>query len=369
MRLGLLVALILAGGCRQIFGVDSPGPVAADGAPDTFVPPDDASDASGRACFGVDELGLTACVDQVLPPLVASIDMAIDTGDMALCAAADPPADVCVVAASSVSIPAGLHITVIGSRPLVVYSTHEIAIAGTLDVASHVGGALGAGANPMSCIVGTLPSGAGGGAGGSFATRGGRGGVPSLLIGGSPGASAGPMTIATLRGGCPGQDGGGASGGGAGGGAVLLVAAEQIELAGSAIVNASGQSGDQSASPSHGGNGGGAGGMIAMAAPSISVAPLAQVFANGGHGGGGANSVAPGSAGVDPTGATSGGSGGVGGGQNGGPGGTGYPATAAGGDAVSSGQGGGGGGGGGAGVIRLFTANAMIGGAISPPPS
>ncbi|MEO8552913.1 MAG: hypothetical protein ABI678_23215, partial [Kofleriaceae bacterium] len=242
MRLGLLCALISTAGCRQVFGVDTPGAPALDAASDAFRLQDGGpSDASQHACFTVAALGLMACVDQVLPPLEATTDMTIDTSGNAFCDTSSTRSDLCVVAASAIVIPAGVRIAVTGSRPLVIYATGTIAITGTLDLASHVGGATGAGADPMTCASGSRPSGAGGGAGGSFGTKGGHGGAASLL-GGTGGAAAGVGGQAVLRGGCAGQNGGGVTGGGAGGGALLLVADDQILIAGAGIVNASGQS-------------------------------------------------------------------------------------------------------------------------------
>ena len=357
MRLGLLFASILTCGCRQIFGVETPSALASDAARDTLVPSDTgSSDASGQACFTVATLALTACADRVLPPLEAPSDTVFDTSDTALCDAASP-AGTCLIATTTLSIAAGAHVSVTGTRPLIVFATQTIAIAGTFDVASHVDGTTGPGANPASCPVGSLPSGGGGGAGGSFGTGGAHGGDGGLLTGGTRGTAAAIIAPATLRGGCPGQSGAGVTGGGAGGGALLLIANDRIDLTDAAVINASGQSGDASPAPTHGGNGGGAGGMIAISAPVIRTSMTTQMFANGGHGGGGSTSAADGNHGIDPTSATSGGSGG---GGSSGTGGAGYPTTGVGGTGITQGGGGGG-------VIELSRQDTIVSGAVSPP--
>src|SRR5258708_5713929 len=82
--------------------------------------------------------------------------------------------DACFLVGTDVTVPSGTS-SVTGTRPLVLLATGTVTVTGTLDVASH-SGSDGAGANSSACDPGFAPQdGAGGGAGGSFGTKGGDG--------------------------------------------------------------------------------------------------------------------------------------------------------------------------------------------------
>jgi hypothetical protein len=340
---------------------------------DAASPPDVAVDASidarppldATACFGS---GLvTVCLaTPPTQPLTISARTVIDTDDTSgasQCAVLITGSDVCVVAATVITINADLHAT--GTRPLVVLATDSLTVAatGSIDVGSHRAPAsglpeIGAGANPSSCGTGTGPGTSGGGAGGSFTGQGGAGGGPNLGI---PAAIVG--TVTELRGGCAGQDGNGANHGakGNGGGAVFLIAGNTITIAGT--VNAAGEGGAQGANNSSGGGGGGSGGMIGFDALTISGTGL--ILANGGAGGEGSGAGQSGRPGADPT-TIMAARGGNGGSNNGGDGGDGSAGAASGpGGAGVNGSTAGGGGGGGAGLIKA-PAQATLGTQVSP---
>ncbi len=273
--------------------------------------------------------------------------------------------DFCVLAAKSITISQTGRLNGIGSKPLVLVGANMLDLAGTLDVASHRGGLVGAGADPVACPTVAAPTGSKGGPGGSFGEEGGDGGTGAeggLPV--PPGPFAGAVT--TLRGGCRGLAGAGLQpgAGGRGGGAVYLISTDMITIAGT--INASGAGSSGANLNGGGGGGGGAGGMIGLDAPTIVVSLTARVFANGGGGGEGAAGN-PGNGGDDPASPTIPALGGAGGAGNGGDGGDGGDAVHdprnGSGDAVS-----GGGGGGGVGVIQVFPPRTLTG-SISPPPS
>jgi len=299
-------------------------------------------------------------------------------------------AKLCVIAAPAITVDAGITLSAHGSVPLAIFA-HSISILGTVDVASHAGGSVGAAALLDGCLTGSLPRLAGGGHGGGASGVGGQGGDQG---GTSSTGGAGGFTFAVtgLVGGCGGtrggdgspggQSDGGATTGGAGGGAVWIVSdRDKLFIDSGAAINASGAGGSGGAAEGHGGAGGGAGGLIVLQAPTIQLDPGGAVFANGGHGGGGAgaNAAKPGftagAAGTDSTGPASGGSGGGGGTDGadtgtpagGGSGGAGYPgANRRGQDGGQAGHGGGGGGGG-EGAIRVVSGTRLTGPNVSPP--
>jgi hypothetical protein len=298
----------------------------------------------------------------------------------------------CLIAATRIEIVSGATLRAFGPHPLVLFVAQRIAVAGTIDVASHVNETLdgkpvlGAGARTATdCnaigVDGTTTTngnnGAGGAAGGSFAGVGGLGGNGRN---GVPRGNPQPArAAAVLVGGCPGGRGGeGAGGGGAGvggasGGAVYLLAGESILMSGR--TNASGAGGGPGTAgldSSGGGGGGGSGGMIGFEAPTISISGALLANGGGGGGGGGDQFDRPGRAGSDPMApltAAPGGSGGTGGGGNGGNGSTTSLTGANAGNAGSNVATAGGGGGGGGGFIRLYGTVMQAGAMISPPPT
>ncbi len=309
------------------------------------------------------------------PTQPVTLSGALNTDTSTQCAAFQPtgwtPAQpaACFVIGTTITIAAGT-VSVTGSRPLVLVATDTITIAGTLDVASHLGGTSGPGSNLGCAAYGTPPGGSNnggsGGAGGSFMSAGGDGGPggtgPMGLSLGADGASP-----TSLRGGCDGELGGNGGPGkatgavGRGGGAVYLLAGNAIVLS-SGVINASG-SGATGGEAVAGGSGAGAGGMIELFAASISWTGPTSVLANGGGGASGGGGSMGGGSGDDPSSAS------VtavapGGGTGGGPGGHGYAGTnAAQSGGGAGGQHGGGGGGGGGGFIE--SNQSLVGAAIS----
>ncbi|HUJ60024.1 MAG TPA: hypothetical protein VLX92_16075 [Kofleriaceae bacterium] len=311
-------------------------------------------------CIG-SGLGVDVCFSSPLPQVLdVSSSLAIDTDSDPLCAPGGPS---CVIAASAVTITGGATLSATGARPLVIASASTIEVDGAIDVASHrAPAAVGAGADPVGCVSGTISVAPVGGAGGSFGSQGGAGGAFSLD--GIPGPKAAPAVIATtVRGGCPGGAGGDTGGaGGHGGGAVYLLAARSISITGT--IDASGEGGTGGAAEGAGG-GGGAGGLIGLDAPIVTTGPGAEVYANGG-GGGAAPESKETANGADPTSPTTAAAGGKA--SDAATGGDGAFGTT---DAIDGGAGelgGGAGGGGGAGAIRVFPPQALAG-AVSPPPS
>ena len=339
----------------------------------------------------------SACAKPASGPIDVSTPTSIDTDTgtsrppgLTCARVSNGTTSVCVIAAPAITIEAGIVLSAHGAIPLAVFA-HSITILGTLDVASHAGGGVGAGALVDGCLTGSLPRLGGGGHGGGFSGPGGQGGdeggtsstggdgsfsfVATGLVGGCGGTRGGDGTSG-------GQSDGGATSGGAGGGAVWVVSdRDELFIDSGAAINASGAGGAGGATEGHGGAGGGAGGLIVVQAPTIRLDPGGAIFANGGHGGGGAGVRATrpgftaGTAGTDPSGPGSGGSGGVGGADGAalaaagttGNGGAGYPgANRDGEDGGVEGRGGGGGGGG-EGTIRVVSGTKLAGRNVSPP--
>lgn len=366
MRLAVL--LLLTGGCRQIFGLDTPDPLRGDGGGNEIDGASDGQDGATDLCFSRPSLGLGACL--AAPPtndLSVSASTTIDTGTFALCATLTTSTqDVCVVAAKSIAIGSGTVIRVIGARPLVLFSPTMIEIDGTLDVASHIGGGMptsGAGENPPAC--GATQGGAiqGGGAGGSFGSRGGNGGN-GVDINSMPGQAQLALPITAFHGGCRGGIGAeGIAQAAYGGGAVAMFAAT-ISINGT--INASGMAGPGAVISSKGGYGGASGGMLVLSAPSVMLGTQGQMFANGGAGGGGSSNSGAGANGGEAMTFNTPIAGGQGG--NNGDGGNAYPSVENGQSAAGA-AGAGGGGAGGAGAIVIFTNTVLPAPQrISPPP-
>ncbi|HEX2687975.1 MAG TPA: hypothetical protein VHN14_15210 [Kofleriaceae bacterium] len=339
----------------------------------------------GQACFGT---GIVRVCLATTPaqPLTIPDALTIDTSDSTMCAATvSGAANYCVIAATSITVNATLRAK--GTKPLVLIASDTITVNQLIDVASHrtIPEFVGAGADPATCMAGTLPNGArSGGAGGSFVGKGGDGGGGAAGGGGTGGRSVnGTNNITELRGGCPGQagTGNGKGAGGHGGGAVYLIAGNRIDITGPGI-NAAGEGGDSGkggpiATPNaSGAGGGGTGGMIGFDAPTIANNNNSLLLANGGAGGEGSGVTTDGDPGDDPS-TTAAAIGGTASSQIGGDGGNGSsgPATGAGangkngadGSSNAGNDGGGGGGGGGAGLIKGPAAS--LGNNVSPAPT
>jgi len=225
--------------------------------------------------------------------------------------------DICIVRYGTISIPAGVTLTIAGKeesrelagRPIAFVSDGALSIEGILDISAHGvvngpgGGVTTSGGQPGGASYTTHVAGGGaggqtvGGAGGSYTADGGgmNGGAAtadpallSALIGGATGFRQSSMTI-------------GIGSGGGGGAATLISCRGTVTVAGT--INAGGGGGSAGAYlpfPGAGlpGFGGGAGGYVAIQAKKISIA--GDVFANGGGGGAGMQSnQAVGFAGAD----------------------------------------------------------------------
>jgi hypothetical protein len=325
-------------------------------------PPDAPPDA--QTCFGTSIVQVCLAAAPTTPRTI-STPTTIDTDDPPMCAATVSGADnYCVLVGTTITVNATLRAT--GPKPLVLIASDSIIVNQLIDVGSHratqtTPDFVGAGADPMTCMAGTLAGTRSGGAGGTFTGKGGNGGNGAGGGAGTGGQAVnGVTTVTELRGGCPGQNGNGATGGtgGHGGGAVFLIAGNDISVNGP--INAAGEGGAGGATDSSaGGGGGGAGGMIGLDAPTITVTITSLLLANGGGGGEGSGTNSTGSNGEDPS-TTAAATGGNGGTMIGGDGGNGSagPAAGAGADAndgitsMNGNDGGGGGGGGGAGLIK-----------------
>ena len=357
--------------------VDGPG-ATVDG-PGAIV--DGSFDAPAMPCYG-DPQGLVTPCFTAEPVGDLTLPSMINTTNDPLCSTAvtNVPSTICVIAGANISVPDGMTVVAVGSRPLVLLATRTITIGAdaVLDVASHRSSAspdttaqIGAGSDPAGgCDPGVAPHASVGGAGGTFVAPGGNGGSGES---GAGGGTSGAGRIVTLRGGCSGQDGssdggsgGGRGRGGHGGGAVYLIARTIIN---GGTINASGEGGGRgNAAGNAPAGGGGSGGLIGLDAPTIT--NFHVMFANGGGGGEGADGPNSGLPGPEPTGvgAANGGAGGSMGG-NGGVGGAGGTAggMSAGGNGANAPADGGGGGGGGTGVIKVY--RGTLGGAFSPFPA
>ncbi|NVB81232.1 MAG: hypothetical protein HOV81_22745, partial [Kofleriaceae bacterium] len=159
-RLCLSAALLIASGCSQILGIEDFHLVDA-GFEDAPI--------DAQQCFGT-SLATVCLTTLPVDPFVAT--GAIDTAGMActqVVAQTGGP-ELCVIAATQITIDAASTITATGARPLVFVATDTITIAGTLDVSSKRSPArVGAGGNSSACTAsanGTGNANGGGGGGG-----------------------------------------------------------------------------------------------------------------------------------------------------------------------------------------------------------
>lgn len=348
-------------------------------------PPDLAGDASVDmqpnvpACFGDDPFKLcftsapTGVIDVPTATTFDTVNGTISGTPLTCATPLSGGTGYCVLAARTIIISTPLR--AVGTRPLVLVAAESITVptSASIDVGSHrrPAGSIGAGADPSTgCNEAGLPTVAngtgGGGSGGSFRGTGGTGGGGGNG-GGVPGQrTPGILTVTTVRGGCPGEDGAGDNKGAAGhgGGAVFLLAGSRITVDGTIL--AGGEGGGGATGMDSGGGGGGSGGMIGFNAPNLIV--TGAVVANGGGGGEGAVAVS-GHHGSDAV-TTDSAAGGAGGSALGGDGGAGSAGSISisgglGQDGSPNMGGGGGGGGGGAGLIKGPPGS--LGPNVSPP--
>lgn len=320
---------------------------------------------AGGTCFGTDPYSVCLTSLPTTPLMLQDVDTTVGCDEVLPIG--------CVVKGTDVTISS--HITVRGTRPLVIFASGTITITamGVLDVSGSTTVA-GAGAN-LACgtdAAAAISKGGngGGGGGGSFGARGGDGGAGG---GGAMGGLASSAIVpVTLEGGCdgnPGANGGPDTAGtrGFAGGGVYLLAEQHLSILGA--IDASGGGGGGGDAPKGGAGGGGSGGMIVLGAPMIGVSMATVVLADGAGGGGGGGN-GNGNANDGHGGVSSGSFGpplGGKGGGNAGDGGNGANGTNAAQAGESSGDGGGAGGGG-AGVIHVI-GGSLAGARVSPAPS
>lgn len=298
---------------------------------------------------------------------------------------------------TSLALPEGSQIIVVGSHPAAFFTIGDISLAGDVDAwgwydAPGPGGGAGGtdnGADGASCHGGQGRGGdqAGdygdqieaGGGGGGLTAAGGKGADASYEGNTTPGGAGGVLValaatpFSPLRAGCGGGAGGGpdtygsepnhGGWGGGGGGGVQFSAQGNLNLAATGVIDVGGGQG-QGGLHGAGGGGGGSGGVVLLEAATVSINGM--VVANGGGAGAGAGDT--GSDGADGEAAHQSSDPALGGigenwGGNGGNGGAG--ATYGGSDGVVDANGGGGGGAVGAIGIRYQTGLSTAG-TLSP---
>ena len=273
--MGRLWWVVLAtSGCSSIFGLGDP-PLEVDAAPVATV-----------SCM---VNGYDVCANQMpAGSITFDTDTTIDTSSDCTSVLFDPMGfEVCVVYGVDIDVGLMVTLTAIGPRVLAFAATGTIAIDGEIDVSSRSGYVAGpGGSNAALCSQSRQPGkDSGGGAGGSFQTKGGDAGAGSYGV--TTSGLAGDAVAsapAALRAGCPGYVATGNatmdSVGAYGGGGLLVTAGHAIAVSSTGHVHAGGAGGR---SPfQFGGSGGGSGGMIRFSAPSVAIHGI--VTANGGGG-------------------------------------------------------------------------------------
>lgn len=309
------------------------------------------------------------CAGAPAPSLTLAADALLNTdSDCSQVQSQPPPApDLCVFIYQDVSVPAGITLTLAGSRPGVITAFGNIDIAGTVN-AHYAGFGLINGDGG----IGTGSASGGGGGGGITAGAHGGSGFNLGDAGGGGGPSVGtPALVPLLCGSDGGPGGDGFATGGRGGGAVQLSACGDLVVEAGARIGAPGFGGTAttfSPSPS-GGGGGGSGGGVLIEGRSVTLA--GTITANGGGGGAGLGGATGGQNGTDGRLDTTAAAGGDAGGPDaGGSGGANTPPGP--GTAATNVSEAGGGGGGAAGRIRINACTLLdntIFAAFSPAPT
>ncbi len=199
------------------------------------------------------------------------------------------------------NIDPGVTVNVTGTQPLIIYSTGNVTINGSLTanggnggngvtyvsggnggigVAGGANGGVGSfasGSGPITAFAGSGAGGVGnqgagwsGGGGAGYALM----GSPSDGVGGFGGPIYGDANITLLESGSGGGGGSGgydcgAGGGGAGGGVIVIQSTASIIIGATGSISANGGNGGSDGTGNCGGGGGGSGGAIYLAAPSV----------------------------------------------------------------------------------------------------
>lgn len=222
---------------------------------------------------------------------------------------------------TTVTIPAGVTVTVSGNQPLVIKATGTVSINGVIDASGTNGGdgvtfstfgtggtGRGGGANggngsyssSAGPLAGAVGAGTGPGAAGGGWSGGGGGG--HVAVGGSSGGGGGAggmlygtADLMTLTFGSGGGGGSGGlncgAGGGGGGGGGIWISAQTIAVGAAGAIRANGGAGGSDGTGNCGGGGGGSGGSIRLSTGSLSV--NGSVTAQGGAGGASAIAGSP----------------------------------------------------------------------------
>lgn len=330
-------------------------------------PIDQGTNVDGLYCYGRGEPPFTSVCYAEPPTAALNLPSTIDTTSCDQVLAQNGGPELCVIAGGVIQV---ADLDAIGPRVLLLLATDTLVVQGRISVAGSLVGTLGtAPAGSSICIANSGDTGGGqlgggGGAGGSAGAVGGPGGTGESQTTSAPPGLLSPFVV---QGGCSGGLGGPSingpvANGGAGGGAIYLMAGNAIRVNG--IIDASGAGGN-GAGLNGGGGGGGAGGSIVLDAATITIDPVAQIFALGGGGGGGGSNTTGGKTGGDPTSPTAPGAAGAGAGAAGGTGGV---ANGGAGGNASPGTGNGGGGGGGGGGLIHFSPTISTSTNVSPTP-
>jgi hypothetical protein len=271
--------------------------------------------------------------------------------------------EVRILRVGTLTIAAGVTVTLVGQRPLIVF-VHDAGIAGDIIARNST--------QLMSCSMAKgTPAEGDGGIGGAFIGNGGNGGYGAGVMTPVIAQAGEPTTLEPLRGGCPGTDGVGVTAGkpgiaGDGGGAIQISAETELFVPGNIYAPGGGGTGAQLASV-EGGGGGGAGGGILLEAALLKLGP-GTFCAEGGGGGEAGTAGNNGGDGCLGANAHKGGTG-LSTGRDGGDGGADNMPNGMPGFNGPTGGDGGGGGGGGVGRIRLrFVVTQPDMPRFSPPP-
>jgi len=184
---GVVIAwLVLACGCRQLFGIHDVSHATDATATDASDATDAPDAPPGVTCYGAP---WQVCFDPA-PTQAVVLDAPIDTGSSPLCVAHTGSPELgtaCVIAGTTISTTANLHVS--GPKPLVLVAIDDLVIANTIDVSSHTLTALdGAAADPATCPVGTAAT-----TGSTSAA------APAVASRGSAVAAAMARSVATAR--------------------------------------------------------------------------------------------------------------------------------------------------------------------------